>query len=117
MTDRAEVQATVLRENVASEDTREAKRTMRAALPHLFRWGSLVIVLAVWEWLGPSINPLFFSYPSAIVDAFFELLASGGPIGRPMWPGSWPGRSALPKRSETRGVCHRLTRVDRGATI
>lgn len=45
--------------------------------PHVYRWGSLVIVLGFWEAIGPSINPIFFSYPSAIIMAFGDLIANG----------------------------------------
>jgi NitT/TauT family transport system permease protein len=38
---------------------------------------SVAAVLAIWELCGPLINPLFGTYPSAIVEAFFKLLDSG----------------------------------------
>jgi NitT/TauT family transport system permease protein len=38
---------------------------------------SLAILLLVWEWAGRDINPVFGSYPSAIADAFLELVQSG----------------------------------------
>lgn len=43
----------------------------------LFRWGFLVLILAVWEIVGPFINPIFFSYPSKIAVAFVNLTLSG----------------------------------------
>jgi len=46
-------------------------------MPNAYRLGSLAIVLAVWEAVGPYIDPIFFSYPSAIAQAFYELTASG----------------------------------------
>jgi NitT/TauT family transport system permease protein len=42
-----------------------------------FRWGFLVLVLVLWEILGPLINPILFSYPSKIAVAFYELTISG----------------------------------------
>jgi NitT/TauT family transport system permease protein len=45
--------------------------------PLAYRLASLVLVLVVWEALGPYIDPIFFSYPSAIARAFYELTASG----------------------------------------
>jgi NitT/TauT family transport system permease protein len=45
--------------------------------PAFYRYGSLVVILAVWEAIGPSINPFFFSYPSVLAQAFYELTASG----------------------------------------
>jgi NitT/TauT family transport system permease protein len=38
---------------------------------------SLAVLLLAWEWLGRDINPVFGSYPSAIAEAFWDLVASG----------------------------------------
>ena len=38
---------------------------------------SVAFVLLIWEAIGPSINPVFGSYPSAIAVAFWELTLSG----------------------------------------
>lgn len=38
---------------------------------------SVAAVLAIWELCGPFINPLFGTYPSAIVEAFWKLADSG----------------------------------------
>jgi NitT/TauT family transport system permease protein len=38
---------------------------------------SLVLVLGVWEGFGPHINPLFASYPSDILRAFWKMMESG----------------------------------------
>lgn len=38
---------------------------------------SLGLVLGAWQALGPWINPLFASYPSAIARAFWKMMASG----------------------------------------
>ena len=45
--------------------------------PQLYRYGSLAVVLAVWELLGPKVDPLFFTYPSAILRAFWTLTVNG----------------------------------------
>ncbi len=42
-----------------------------------YRYGFLVLILALWEILGPLVNPILFSYPSKIALAAFELTASG----------------------------------------
>lgn len=42
-----------------------------------FRYGFVALILLVWEIVGPFINPIFFSYPSQIAIAFWELTASG----------------------------------------
>jgi ABC-type nitrate/sulfonate/bicarbonate transport system permease component len=45
--------------------------------PPFFRYGFLAFILLLWEVLGPFINPIFFSYPSKIGIAFFNLTVSG----------------------------------------
>jgi len=68
----------------------EAERQTKAAAPAaeagargagLPRWAittlSLVVAVALWEWFGRDINPVFGSYPSAIAVAFWELTVSG----------------------------------------
>ncbi len=42
-----------------------------------FRYGFLILILAVWELLGPLVNPILFSHPSKIAAAFYELTMSG----------------------------------------
>jgi NitT/TauT family transport system permease protein len=42
-----------------------------------YRYGFVILVLAVWEWLGPLVNPILFSHPSKIAAAFYELTLSG----------------------------------------
>lgn len=42
-----------------------------------YRYGFLVLILVVWEILGPLVNPIFFSYPSKIAVAFVNLTLSG----------------------------------------
>ena len=43
----------------------------------VYRYGFLIFILAVWEAVGPFINPIFFSYPSKIAVAFWHLTISG----------------------------------------
>ncbi len=38
---------------------------------------SLLVVFAVWEVYGRRVNPILFTYPTAIARAFVELVASG----------------------------------------
>lgn len=42
-----------------------------------YRYGFLLLILVLWELLGPLVNPIFFSYPSKIALAFYHLTASG----------------------------------------
>ena len=50
----------------------------RHAVP---RWvvtvGALAAFLVVWEFFGRGVNPVFFSYPSAIVVAFWQIAVNG----------------------------------------
>jgi NitT/TauT family transport system permease protein len=45
------------------------------------RWiitlSSVAVLTLLWEWFGRDINPVFGSYPSAIAEAFWELVQSG----------------------------------------
>jgi ABC-type nitrate/sulfonate/bicarbonate transport system permease component len=43
----------------------------------LITTGSVVFVLLAWQLCGPYINPLFGTYPTAIVAAFWKLAGSG----------------------------------------
>jgi ABC-type nitrate/sulfonate/bicarbonate transport system permease component len=52
----------------------DAKRRLPRSVITLI---SVAVVLALWEWLGRDINPVFGSYPSAIALAFWELARSG----------------------------------------
>jgi NitT/TauT family transport system permease protein len=38
-----------------------------------YRYGFVILLLALWEVLGPAVNPILFSYPSKIAVAFYEL--------------------------------------------
>jgi NitT/TauT family transport system permease protein len=41
------------------------------------RFLSLVAVLTAWELYGRSVNPILFTYPTAIAQAFVELVSNG----------------------------------------
>ena len=43
----------------------------------LFRYGFLALILIVWQIVGPHISPIFFTYPTKIAVAFYELTVSG----------------------------------------
>jgi sulfonate transport system permease protein len=59
----------------ASVDRREQVPLLRRQ--PFYRYGFLVLILVLWELLGPLVNPIFFSYPSKIFMAFISLTASG----------------------------------------
>jgi ABC-type nitrate/sulfonate/bicarbonate transport system permease component len=42
-----------------------------------YRYGFIILLLGLWEWLGPAVNPILFSYPSKIAVAAYELTVSG----------------------------------------
>ena len=41
--------------------------------PRLYRYGFLAFILIIWQLVGPMINPIFFSYPTKIAVAFYNL--------------------------------------------
>jgi sulfonate transport system permease protein len=43
----------------------------------LFRYGFVALILIVWQIAGPFVSPIFFSYPSKIAVAFYDLTVSG----------------------------------------
>lgn len=44
---------------------------------NLIRFGSLLVLLVLWELIGRATNPLVFTYPSAIVAATGDMIADG----------------------------------------
>lgn len=38
---------------------------------------TLAVILGLWEWFGRDINPVFGSYPTAILESFWKLTLSG----------------------------------------
>jgi ABC-type nitrate/sulfonate/bicarbonate transport system permease component len=55
--------------------TRRASKTDRHFL--LIKLASVLVTLVVWEWYGRGVNPIFFSYPSAIAAAVPSMIVSG----------------------------------------
>jgi ABC-type nitrate/sulfonate/bicarbonate transport system permease component len=45
--------------------------------PNLIRAASILFFLVVWEIYGRETDPILFTYPTAVVEAFFTLLVSG----------------------------------------
>jgi ABC-type nitrate/sulfonate/bicarbonate transport system permease component len=43
----------------------------------VFRYGFVALILIVWQIVGPHISPIFFTYPTKIAVAFYQLTASG----------------------------------------
>jgi len=45
--------------------------------PAVFRYGFVALILIVWQIVGPSISPIFFTYPTKIALAFYQTTVSG----------------------------------------
>ncbi len=45
--------------------------------PNLLRLASVAVFLALWEYFGRRTDPILFTYPSAVAEAFVKLIASG----------------------------------------
>src|SRR5437879_5210813 len=45
--------------------------------PNLIRAASILFFLVVWAIYGRETDPILFTYPTAVVEAFFKLLATG----------------------------------------
>ena len=54
-----------------------AKKTPWWESRTLFRYGFVILLLIVWQLLGPSISPILFTYPTKIAVAFYETTVSG----------------------------------------
>jgi NitT/TauT family transport system permease protein len=62
---------------VSAAAASEKKRTSLLENRALFRYGFLALILIVWQIVGPHISPIFFTYPTKIAVAFYELTLSG----------------------------------------
>jgi len=45
--------------------------------PNLIRLASVTVFLLLWEFFGRRTDPILFTYPTAVADAFVKLIASG----------------------------------------
>ena len=63
-----------------ADGTRQASTVVKTSWweqPAFFRYGFVALILIIWEIVGPFISPIFFSYPSKIAVAFYDLIVSG----------------------------------------
>jgi NitT/TauT family transport system permease protein len=60
----------------AAVEARDAAKRRNIPRP-LITLASLLFLIALWEWFGRDVNPIFGSYPSAIAVAFWDLLRTG----------------------------------------
>ncbi|MGC1696872.1 MAG: ABC transporter permease [Pseudolabrys sp.] len=65
-----EVHAVAMAPVVAAPAVRKPPFWKRRAV---YRYGFLAFILIAWQLIGPMINPIFFSYPTKIALAFYEL--------------------------------------------
>ena len=73
----------------AANDASEMVPTKRGVPRWTVTVGTLVVFLAFWEYFGRDVNPIFGSYPSAIFDAFVDLVRSGK-LGVALWQSVQP---------------------------
>jgi NitT/TauT family transport system permease protein len=45
--------------------------------PNLIRLASVTVFLLLWEFFGRKTDPILFTYPTAVAEAFVKLIASG----------------------------------------
>src|SRR5664280_1002994 len=60
-----------------SQSPAAAQKAPWSERPALFRYGFVAAILILWEIFGPLVNPIFFTYPSKIAIAFYDLTISG----------------------------------------
>ena len=64
--------------NDGPQESEKGGRLLRAPVPSwVITVTSVVVFLALWQLFGRNINPMFGSYPSAIVEAGWDLARSG----------------------------------------
>src|SRR5664279_3596135 len=54
-----------------------APATPKWEQPALYRYGFVLLILIVWQIVGPFISPIFFTYPTKIAVAFYDVTVSG----------------------------------------
>lgn len=62
---------------VAFRGSRTNGRTPHGLRPILLRCLGLLVLLAVWQWYGSTVNPLLFATPVKVAQAFVRLLRNG----------------------------------------
>lgn len=65
----------------ASQTEVKQRRTMKLSQParprRLVRYGALLVLLVIWELYGRSVNPIVFTYPTAVAEASVDMVADG----------------------------------------
>jgi NitT/TauT family transport system permease protein len=73
----------------APDDTDEGVRAKRGVPRWVVTVATLAAFLAFWEYFGRDVNPIFGSYPSAIFEAFVDLVRNGK-LGAALWQSVQP---------------------------
>lgn len=67
--------------STASQTEVKQRRTMKLSQPRrprrLIRYGALLLLLVIWEIYGRSVNPIVFTYPTAVAEASVDMVADG----------------------------------------
>lgn len=67
--------------STASQTEVKQRRTMKLSQPRrprrLIRYGALLLLLVIWELYGRSVNPIVFTYPTAVAEASVGMVADG----------------------------------------
>lgn len=65
----------------ASQTEVKQRRTMKLSQParprRLVHYGALLVLLVIWELYGRSVNPIVFTYPTAVAEASVDMVADG----------------------------------------
>jgi ABC-type nitrate/sulfonate/bicarbonate transport system permease component len=64
-------------EQQAARERARASQRRRTTANAAIRVASLVIVLGAWEYVGRQINPVLFTYPTAVANVAATMIASG----------------------------------------
>ncbi|MDE3090385.1 MAG: ABC transporter permease [Chloroflexota bacterium] len=62
---------------ITTTATASERAASRARRDNVIRLVSLIVVLAVWEVYGRSVNPILFTYPTAVAQAAVTIIGSG----------------------------------------
>jgi ABC-type nitrate/sulfonate/bicarbonate transport system permease component len=73
----------------APDDTDDGVRSKRSVPRWVVTVVTLAAFLAFWEYFGRDVNPIFGSYPSAIFEAFVDLVRNGK-LGIALWQSVQP---------------------------
>ena len=74
---RSTVESELSAEQQAARDRAKAQQRKWTIVNIAIRIVSLVVVLGGWEYFGRQVNPVLFTYPTAVGRAAIKMIASG----------------------------------------